>query len=114
MTRKRRTAEHREAICKARNWTCHICALQIDPVRQRWHLDHVIALAAGGKDEDDNLHPVHEKCHLRKTSDDVARIAKGKRMRARHLGTKPPSARPVPGSRNTKWKRKFDGTVVPR
>jgi len=111
VTRKRRTAEHRESICKARNWTCHICELQIDPVRQRWHLDHVIALA---KDEDDNLHPVHEKCHLKKTSDDVARIAKGKRMRARHLGTKPPSARPVPGSRNTKWKRKFDGTVVPR
>lgn len=115
MTRKRRTAEHRERICIARGWLCHICELPINPVRQRWHLDHVIPLASGGKDEDDNLHPVHEKCHLAKTVEDVGKIAKGKRLRARHLGTKVPTQRPTEYTRlKHKWKRTVDGRVVPR
>lgn len=112
--RKRRTAEHREAICKAHGWICHICGLLVDPVRNRWELDHVIPLAAGGTDDDDNLAPAHAKCHLEKTVKDVGEIAKGKRMRARHLGTRTPPQRPVPGSRRSKWKKKLDGTVVPR
>lgn len=114
MMRKRRTPEHREAICKARNWLCHICGLPIYPVRDRYELDHIIALAAGGTDDDENLAPAHARCHLAKTVSDVERIAKGKRVRAKHLGTQTPTARPIPGSRRSKWKRKFDGTVVPR
>jgi 5-methylcytosine-specific restriction protein A len=112
--RKRRTAEHREAICKARNWLCHICELPVDPVHQRWELDHIIPLASGGKDDDDNLAPAHAKCHLTKTINDVGKIAKGKRMRAFHLGTKVPPQRIMPGSRRSKWKKKLDGTVVRR
>jgi 5-methylcytosine-specific restriction protein A len=112
--RKRRTAEHREAICKARNWLCHICELPVDPVHQRWELDHIIPLASGGKDDDDNLSPAHAKCHLTKTIDDVGKIAKGKRMRAFHLGTKVPSQRIMPGSRRSKWKKKVSGEVVLR
>ena len=114
MTRKRRTAEHRAAICKSRNWICHICELPVDPVNQRWELDHVIPLASGGKDDDDNLWPAHSRCHLEKTVKDVGIIAKGKRMRARHLGTKPPSPRPIPCGRKSPWKKKLDGSVVPR
>lgn len=112
--RKRRTGEQREAICKARGWLCHICGLPVNPVRDRWELDHVIALAAGGTDDDGNLAPAHAKCHLDKTVKDVERIAKGKRVRAKHLGTKAPPARPMPGSRRSKWKKKVDGTVVLR
>jgi 5-methylcytosine-specific restriction protein A len=112
--RMRRTAEHREAICVARGWICHICELPIDPVRQRHELDHIIPLANGGTDDDDNLWPAHAACHLKKTADDVAKIAKGKRMRARHLGTKPPSPHIVPGSRRSKWKKKVSGEVVLR
>ena len=114
MTRKRRTAQQREAICVANNWICHICGLPIDPVRQRWELDHPIPLANGGTDEDEALKPAHARCHLEKTVGDIGKIAKGKRMRARHLGTKPPPQRIMPGSRRSKWKKKLDGTVVPR
>lgn len=112
--RRRRTAEQREAICRARGWLCHLCAAPIDPVRDRWELDHVIALAAGGTDDDDNIAPAHARCHLAKTVEDVERIAKGRRIRALYLGTRPPPRRPMPGSRRSKWKRKFDGTTVPR
>ena len=114
MKRKRRTAQQREAICVANNWICHICGLPIDPVRQRWELDHPIPLANGGTDEDEALKPAHARCHLDKTVGDIGKIAKGKRMRARHLGTKPPPQRIMPGSRRSKWKKKLDGTVVPR
>lgn len=114
MTRKRRTAEQREAICKSRDWLCHICGLPVDPVRSRWELDHIVPLANGGTDEDENLAPAHARCHLEKTVGDIGKIAKGKRMRARHLGTKPPPQRIMPGSRRSKWKKKLDGTVVPR
>jgi 5-methylcytosine-specific restriction protein A len=106
--RKRRTPQQREAICIAHEWVCGLCKHGIDPVKQKWDLDHVIPLAAGGTDEDDNLHPVHRRCHKDKTKSDVGDIAKINRVRARHLGTKTKSARGFRG-----W-RKFDGTPVYR
>lgn len=113
--RKRRTAEHREAICKARKWLCHICGLPIDPVRMKWELDHIIPLASGGSDDDENLAPAHAKCHLEKTVGDVGLIAKGKRMRAKHLGTKPPTSFPTEYTRlKHKFIRKVTGEVVRR
>lgn len=114
MKRRRRTPEHRERICVERGWICHICNLPIDPVRQRHELDHVIPLASGGTDDDDNLAPAHAKCHLEKTIGDVGKIAKGKRMRAFHLGTKPPPQKIMPGSRRSKWKQKANGQWVLR
>lgn len=114
MKRKRRTAQQREAICVANNWICHICGLPIDPVRQRWELDHPIPLANGGTDEDEALKPAHARCHLEKTVGDIGKIAKGKRMRARHLGTKPPPQKIMPGSRRSPWKQKANGQWVRR
>lgn len=104
--RKRRTSQQREAICVAHKWKCGLCPATIDPVREKWAIDHIIPLAAGGTDDDDNLHPVHIKCHKAKTEDDIRCIAKINRVRARHIGTKTKSQRGFRG-----W-RKFDGTLV--
>jgi 5-methylcytosine-specific restriction enzyme A len=106
--RKRRTAAQREAIAAAYNWTCGLCGLQIHPTRQEWHLDHAIALADGGEDTEENLRPAHFDCHLIKTKSDVARIAKGKRMRAKFMGSKTPSPRPLPGSKRSKWRKEYN------
>lgn len=106
--RKRRTPQRREAICLAHGWKCGLCPATIDPVHEEWALDHIIPLAAGGSDDDENLHPVHVRCHKKKTEDDVHRIAKIRRVRARHLGTRTKSQRGFKG-----W-RKFDGTPVYR
>lgn len=113
MKRKRRSSGQREAICKSRNWTCHLCDGPIDPVRQSYQLDHIKPLWAGGEDTDDNLGPAHNKCHLQKSVGDTPIIAKANRMRAKHLGTKR-KGRPMWGSRLSPWKKKLDGTVVRR
>ena len=114
MTRRRRTPAQREAICSAHGWLCGLCGAPIKPPHDKWALDHIIPLAGGGEDTDDNLHPVHVRCHAEKTLDDVKRIAKGKRVRAKHIGTASPTSRPMPGSRRSRWKRKFNGEVVLR
>jgi 5-methylcytosine-specific restriction enzyme A len=85
MTRRTRSPAHREAICIAHKWECHICHGRIDPVRDQYALDHMVPLMGGGSDDDANLAPVHNRCHAVKTKDDVCRIAKGKRVRAKHL-----------------------------
>lgn len=107
--RKRRTPQQREAICLAHKWKCGLCPSTIDPVREKWALDHIIPLAAGGADTDDNLHPVHVKCHTEKTAEDLGRIAKIARVRSKHLGTKIKSGRPLPGTKRSGWKHKVSG-----
>ena len=113
MTRKTRSSAHREAICIAHNWECHLCHQPIVPP-QGWALDHIVPLMGGGTDADDNLAPVHNKCHALKTADDVKRIAKGKRVRAKHLGLKETRSRPLPGTKASGWKKKLSGEVVRR
>ena len=108
--RKTRTPSHREAICKAHNWECHICHTRIVPP-QGWALDHIVPLMGGGTDTDDNLAPVHNKCHAVKTALDVERIAKGKRVRAKHLGLKETRSRPLPGTKASGLRKRMDGTV---
>lgn len=67
---------------------CVICKEPIDGTRDRWIIEHIIALALGGEDKDDNCGPAHNACALDKTRDDVAKISKAKRAKERHLGIK--------------------------
>ncbi|MBW8617184.1 MAG: HNH endonuclease [Hyphomicrobiales bacterium] len=65
--------------------------------------------------EPNNLQILCKSCHRAKTThSDIQRIAKNKRLKARHLGARAPSSRPIPGSRHSPWKRKLDGSVVKR
>lgn len=104
--RRRRSPEQREAICKAHNWTCCICKGQIDPVREKWILEHEIPLASGGADDETNIAPAHQRCAIEKTKDDLTKIAKGKRIRAKHMGTRERNPRGFKG-----W-RKMNGEIV--
>lgn len=79
-----------------------------------WEIEHLLPLALGGADDDDNRKPAHRKCHLAKTRQDIKSIRKADRQRARYLGAKTPSRHPLPGGRDSKWKIKLDGTVVER
>lgn len=50
-----------------------------------YEIDHKIALANGGTDDDDNLQLLCEGCHILKTGDDVSEAAKGKRRFRKHV-----------------------------
>lgn len=93
--------------------TCHLCGGKIG-VGEAWDVSHDIPLELGGADDDANRLLAHRKCHRAHTASvDVPAIAKAKRREARHIGAKR-TARPMPGSRASGWKRRMDGTVVRR
>ena len=80
----------------------------------KYHYDHDTPDGLGGAPTLENCKVLCTVCHSTKTrTGDVPAIAKAKRREARHLGARV-SARPMPGSRASKWKRKMDGTVVRR
>ena len=91
---------------------CHICKTKIH-TGEAWQADHILPLALGGEDNEKNMAPAHDRCHGQKTASDIGKIRKGDRQRAKHLGIKKKS-KPIPGSKNSCWKKKIDGTVVER
>lgn len=109
MTRRARTTLQRARLFEDHRGRCHICECKIQ-VGEKWEVEHVIPLEIGGDDSDDNLAPAHVKCHKAKTKADARDIAKCRRVAAKHKGAK--TARNPLGSR--KWKKKVDGSVVPR
>ena len=97
-----------------RKGICAACSLKIE-AGKAWDIDHILPLALGGTNNPNNLQILCRPCHRSKTTHcDIPRIAKTKRLKARHLGARAPSTRPIPGSRRSPWKRKMDGSVVKR
>ncbi|TNE46873.1 MAG: HNH endonuclease [Sphingomonadales bacterium] len=113
MTRRKRTPLQRLAIFERDEGICHICGEKIDGTKERWELEHKVAFELTRDDSDENLSPAHVSCHKRKTKDDKKRIAKAKRVKAKHEGAHK-SANQLPGSRGSKYKRKIGGGVVLR
>lgn len=91
---------------------CYLCETKIKP-GEEWQIEHILPVALGGSNEDENLRPVHVHCHKPKTKDDVGKISKANRLRAKHFGAKEKKGS-MPGSKKSGWKRKMDGTVVRR
>ena len=113
-TRRHISTTERTEIFRDAMGVCHLCGSKIDGTREGWELEHIIPLAMGGSDKRDNLRPAHVKCHRVKTTEDVGNIARAKRREARHIGAKAPSRNPLPGGRNSRWKKRMDGTVERR
>ena len=114
MTKRRRwSATQRVALFLKHDGVCHLCQGKIS-AGQAWEVSHDIPLELGGADDDENCKPAHFKCHRAHTAAvNVPNIVKAKRRQARDLGAKR-SSNPLPGGKRSKWKRKMDGTVVPR
>lgn len=113
MPRKKRTPLQRLAIFERDKGVCHICCEKIDGTKEAWELEHKVPFALTRDDSDENLAPAHVSCHRKKTREDKAQIAKANRVRAKHNGAGSPKA-PLPGGRNSKFKKKIGGGVVLR
>lgn len=115
MTRRRRlTRAQKQMILDQQEWKCAITAEPLIPGTTAIEYDHIIPLAMGGRDEVDNLQAVLKSAHREKTSEDVAKIAKAKRVKAKHTGMETETSQPLPGSKRSPWKKRMDGTVVRR
>lgn len=99
-------------VFEAHEGRCHISGRKIGP-GDKWELDHVVALVNGGENRESNLAPALTSEHRKKTAQDVAQKAKDRRVRQKHLGIYQ-SKSTLPGSKNSKWKRKVGGLTVPR
>lgn len=75
-----------EAFAKCGGF-CEKCSVRLMP--GKFHYDHEIPDALGGKNVLDNCKVVCTACHGEKTAnEDVPRIAKAKRQEAAHIGAK--------------------------
>lgn len=89
MGRRSLSARERARLFSLHEGICHLCDGRIDGTREAWEIEHVLPLALGGDDSDENRKPAHVKCHKAKTRDDIGSIRKADRQRAKHLGAKP-------------------------
>lgn len=112
--RRHISTKQRAELFLAHKRICHICGGEIDGIRERWDVEHIIPLALGGDDEPSNWAPAHVACHKLKTKQDAADIGRARRVSARHVGATAPSRTPLPCGRRSKWKKKINGSVVPR
>lgn len=110
--RKPLSTTKRVRLFKLHNSICHICGLKIDGTREEWDIEHIIPYGLKGEESetDENMQPAHRSCHKPKTANDKKIIGKCKRREALHIGAKCPSRNPIPGSKNSGWKRKMNGT----
>lgn len=93
------------------NGICYLSGRKIMP-GDKWQLEHPLAIINGGENRESNLAPALVEPHKVKTAEDMAQKSKDYRVRAKHNGIKKPSR--FPGSRDSKFKKKMDGSVVLR
>jgi 5-methylcytosine-specific restriction endonuclease McrA len=105
------SAKRKLKIWEKEKGLCMLCGCRL--FSGRVVFEHVRALELGGDDEDHNIRLTCIPCAGEKTRDDHSRAAKAKRVKSKHLGLKK-SKNPLPGSKGSKWRRKIDGTIVPR
>ncbi len=86
---------------------CEGCSRKLN-AGDRWDCDHIVAIINGGEHKESNLRCLCSWCHKAKTAEDVAEKSMVYRKRLKVTGAR--EKRPW----NTKWKKKMDGTVVPR
>ncbi|KAB2858644.1 MAG: HNH endonuclease [Sphingopyxis terrae] len=115
MSRKSLTEGQRIDVLHAHGGRCYLCGEIINLARgDRFEVEHPVPLALGGGDTAREWRPAHVACHLEKTREDHRRIAKAKRVAAKHAGTFPKPKHRLPGHKGHWLKRKVGGTVVRR
>lgn len=99
-------------VAEGDRWCCQCgCGREILPW-EAWQTDHTIALVNGGENRESNLRTMLTEHHRSKTAQDVSEKSRTYRVKKRHRGLRSKSR--FGCARSGKWKKKLDGTVVPR
>jgi hypothetical protein len=77
-------------------------------------LEHIVPLEDGGADDLSNKAAYAIPCAKAKTKAEAAARAKSRRVRDKHIGAFPKKSRPIPGSKASGLRKRFDGTVERR
>lgn len=77
-------------------------------------VDHVQPVCEGGKTEVGNGALICRPCHAVKSGGETKWSQEADRKGRKDRGSRPKTSRPMPGSKLSGFKRKMDGTVVPR
>jgi hypothetical protein len=78
---------------------------------ERWDAEDEIAIINGGERRESNLRPFLAEHHPAKTARDVAIKSKTYKMARKHAGIRKARGRPLPGTRASGIRKRFDGTV---
>jgi 5-methylcytosine-specific restriction protein A len=81
-------------IFERENGICHLSGRKIR-AGEPWDLDHKLALINKGQHRETNLFPALRDKHREKTKEDVAEKAFIYATRAKHIGARAPSSRPI-------------------
>jgi 5-methylcytosine-specific restriction enzyme A len=76
--------------------------------------EHVNPLWRGGSNDLKNRELWCIPCTKPKTAKEAGERAKGLNIRDKHIGAKKPKGPPMPGSKNSKWKKPMRGNAVRR
>ena len=106
------TAKQRAEIFRDAKGKCHLCKRKIAD-GEFWHVEHPKARGLFGSDKQEDMRPAHIDCHAVKTKADNKIMRKSDRQMKKHFGTKR-QGQPIPGSRRSGFKKKFNGEVVRR
>lgn len=81
--RKRFTPQARAEIFAMRGGVCHVCKRKLTP-KDKWTLEHRVALENGGTNEVSNMDVTCEWCEPEKTAEDHEKAGKSRRNYTRH------------------------------
>lgn len=110
--RKPLTNKQRLEMFIRHNGICCLCGQPINGVKEMWD-EHLSPLWLNGDNKAENRAPAHVRCALVKTAGEAKTRAKIRKGAERHFGAHR-AQRPMPCGRRSKWKKKMDGSVVPR
>lgn len=113
MTRKSFNAKERGRLFNLYGGRCYLCEGRIQS-GDGWEIEHRIPWELSRDDSDDNLRLAHVKCHKAKTAQDIGVIRKCQQIEQKHLGMRPRSRTPMPGGKNSPWKKTFNKGWVAR
>lgn len=106
-------ASLKERLLRAACDNCKHCGRPFS-AKLKPEFDHITPLILGGQNRESNLQVLCNECHGAKTKLDVKLKARVARVHLKSFGIAPKKGRPMPGSRQSKFKRKMNGEVVLR